>query len=76
MKRANNKMPIDSTAIVAHIAIRNRAVRSGGVSPPPSGTRYLRFFLRAAFSALRLSRARCLSFARWLPTMLFVPGGV
>jgi len=26
MKRANKKMPTDSTAIVAHIAIRNLAV--------------------------------------------------
>jgi len=76
MKRANNKMPIDSTAIVAHIAIRNRAVRSGGVSPPPSGTRYLRFFLRAAFSALRLSRAFWRSLARVWPTTPLLPGGV
>jgi hypothetical protein len=42
----------------------------------PGASPYRRFFLRAAFSALRLSRAFCLSLARVWPTAALLPGGV
>ena len=76
MKRANKKMPTESTTIVDHIAIRNFSPRSAGGSPGSGGTSYRRFFLRAAFSALRLSRAFWRSLGAYLADDALLPGGV
>lgn len=66
---------VDALRRLEGIAVSEPAL-TAPAPPPPSRGYFLRAFLRAAFSALRLSRLSRRSSARTRPGVFLVPGAV